>query len=229
MIHNIFPLSVYRGKAGFAPALRKKMAAFIVEQRHAKDSEAKSDGFTWTGDVMGMSGLHLDKNFKPLMKSFHTHVQIYLKELGHRTNDVDIFVTRCWGTVATSGERIAFHNHRNSALSIVYYPSLPEGSAKLAFQDEAHQNEPGPGMINQVRKNSGNFDIRNPLSAPQIFFPVEEDDIVVFPSSAMHGVLSGRQNEPRISIAADTTIVTNSMVGDETLLPPVSVWRRLNS
>ncbi len=120
-----------------------------------------------------------------------------------------------------------FHRYRNSALSIVYYPSLPKGSATLGFENPEPQNEPAPGMNNPNRSVAGYFDMHNPLSTPRAYFPVEEDDVVVFPSNAWHGVAPGKQTQPRISIVADTLIVTNAMKGDESLLPPVSMWRRL--
>ena len=227
-MHNLFPLAVYREKAGISPALRKKLAAIIVEQRKTKKGLRSDQSATWTGDVQGLSALHHDKNFKPLVKAFHKHMQAYLHQLGHQTGDVDVYVTRCWGTVANGREHIPFHRHRNSALSIIYYPSLPEGSANLAFENSEPPNEPANGMISPDRSRAGKFDVNNPLSTPQAYLPVEEDDIVLFPSGVRHGVPPGNQNGLRISVAADTLIITNSMVGDESLLPPVSVWRRLS-
>jgi hypothetical protein len=58
---------------------------------------------------------------------------------------------------------------------------------------------------------------------------VEEDDIVIFTSSTLHGVMPGRQTAPRISIASDTVFLTKQVTNSEKLLPPISNWKNVTA
>jgi len=227
MITNFFPLSIYKEKLGLDPIVRKAMAEVVRQQAKVPEGSKANPASTWTGDVHGKATLHQMDEFQPLVAGFQKHTIDFLTQLGHKTDAVDIYVTRCWGTVSQGAQSVATHNHRNSALSIVYYLSLPEGSASLAFHNREIQNEIEPGFVHPDRVRAGHIDPRNALSAFAVNLAVEEDDIVIFPSAAFHGVGPGRQERPRISIAADTFLIEKELSGEEYLLPPLSVWRKI--
>jgi|AP12_2_1047962.scaffolds.fasta_scaffold18285_2 uncharacterized protein (TIGR02466 family) len=227
MITNFFPLSVYKEKLGLDKEARDKMAAVVLQQSEETTSGNAHRISTWTGDVHGRATLHLRDEFAPLVAGLHRHMVTFLTQLGHKTDAIDLYITRCWGTVSVAQQAVATHNHRNSALSIVYYLSLPEGSASLAFHNREIQNEISPGFAHPDRVRSGKVDPRNPLSVMIASIAAEEDDILIFPSAAFHGVNPGRQSQPRISIAADTLIVENELSGEEYLLPPLATWKKM--
>ena len=227
MITNCFPLSIYKDKMGIKKKPRDKMSAIILKDSGDQQNSDSNSTITWTGDVHGQSSLHLREEFNPMVAGFSQHATEYLTQLGHKTDDIDIYITRCWGTMSLAQQAISNHNHRNSAISIVYYLSLPEGSANLGFHNSQIQNELSPEFAHPDRVRAGKIDPRNPLSAYRLIMPVEEDDIVIFPSAAFHGVNPGRQSQPRVSVAADTLIVESKVSDEEYLLPPLSTWKKM--
>ena len=227
MITNFFPLSVYREKLRLDAATRDRLRAIVREQTQGPQKRGGSQATAWTGDVEGKATLHLMDDLAPMVEGFRLHTLTYLSQLGHKTESIDIYITRCWGTFSEGRQAINAHNHRNSALSIVYYLSLPTGSATLAFHNREIQNEILPGFSHPDRVRRGHVDGKNVLSAFAVQMPVAEDDIVIFPSAAFHGVRPGNQDSPRMSIAADTFIVERELSGEEYLLPPLSTWRKM--
>ena len=99
-------------------------------------------------------------------------------------------MTRCWGTYGHGNETISPHVHTSSVLSIAYYVSLPEGSASISFETESHQNDAIKGLFRESRRG-GSIDPNNPLSALAVAIEANEDDLLIFPSSNLHGVPAG--------------------------------------
>jgi len=227
MIYNIFPLSIYKEKVGLDAATRKMFADIIAEQNSKTKKANSNSSETWVGGMHGELSIHLQGDFAPLVSEYPKHLASYLHQLGLHTDDLDIFVTRSWGTYGLSNETISPHMHSSSVLSIAYYVSLPEGSASISFECEAHQNEPIPGLFRE-RRRSRAIDPGNVLTATSVAVDVQEDDIVIFPSAILHGVRPGQQSAPRISIAADTLLLTKQVTNSEKLLPPVSNWKNVS-
>ena len=59
-----------------------------------------------------------------------------------------------------------------------------------------------------------------PLNSEMVDLPVEEDDIVIFPSKTYHGTDPNNTNGARISIAVDVVMTLKDATGVEFLLPP---------
>jgi uncharacterized protein (TIGR02466 family) len=227
MLYNLFPLTVYKVKAGLEPKTRKAFAGLIESQNKMTSDPNRRSTESWTGGMHGILSLHMQKQFDPLFRLFPQHIGAYMAKLGFDLSQLDVFVTRSWGTFGRSNETISPHVHTSSALSVAYYVSLPEGSASISFEADAHQNEPIRGLFREGR-HRGLIDPNNPLSATAVSMEVEEDDIVIFPSLTLHGVMPGKQKEPRISIAADTLLMTKQITNSEKLLPPMSNWRQVS-
>jgi uncharacterized protein (TIGR02466 family) len=228
MLFNLFPLSIYKEKVGLDEGIRKMFADLITRQNNATAKKDGSSDEAWVGGMHGELSIHLQKEFAPLINEYPKHLHNYLGQLGFRRDDLDIFVTRCWGTYGRSNETISPHVHTSSVLSIAYYVSLPEGSASISFECDSHQNDPIKGLFRESRR-SGLIDPTNALSALAVAIDVQEDDIVIFPSSTMHGVRPGQQKAPRISIASDTLFLTKQVTNSEKILPPVSNWRNVSA
>ena len=226
MIFNIFPLSIYKQKVGLATAVRQRFAELITEQQSKTKKSSSSSSETWVGGMHGELSIHLQDDFMPLFHEYSKHMKSYMQQLGLQIDDLDIFVTRSWGTYGLSNETISTHMHTSSVLSISYYVSLPEGSASISFECEAHQNEPIRGLFRE-RRRSRSIDPSNMLTATSVAIDVQEDDLVIFPSAVLHGVRPGRQSAPRISIAADTLFLTKQVTNSEKILPPMANWRNV--
>ena len=228
MLFNVFPLTIYKEKVGLDEATRKEFARIIAEQNKATKRPESSGHESWVGGMHGELSIHLRKEFAPLINEFPKHIRAYMQGLGFRRDDLDIFVTRCWGTYSHGNQTISPHVHTSSVLSIAYYVSLPEGSASISFETESHQNDAIKGLFRESRR-SGVIDPNNPLSALAVSIEANEDDLLIFPSSNLHGVRPGRQTDPRISIAADTMFLTKEVSDSEKILPPVSNWKKISS
>jgi uncharacterized protein (TIGR02466 family) len=228
MLYNIFPLTVYKEKAGLSVEARKAFAAIIEKQYKETTDPARRSSSAWVGAMHGKLSVHLQKEFDPLVSLYPIHVKTYMEKLGFQSGHLDVFVTRSWATYGRSNETISRHKHTSSALSIAYYVSLPEGSASISFETEAHQNEPVAGLFVEAR-HRGLIDPNNSFAATAVSMDVEEDDLVIFPSSTLHGVMPGRHTAPRISIACDTLFLTKQVTNSEKLLPPVANWKNITA
>lgn len=227
MLLNFFPFSVYREKVGLDDKTRKTFESIIAEQFAATGKEEDNPLETWVGGMHGMLSLHLADEFQPLVRELPKHLKSYMTQMGYISKDLEIFVTRSWGTYGMANDSITQHRHTSSALSIAYYVSLPEGSANISFHTEAHQNEPIPGLFLENLRNQVQ-DPANAFSAINASIEVKEDDLVIFPSHMMHGVRPGNQNAPRVSIAADTLFLTKTVTNSEKILPPVTNWKNVS-
>lgn len=66
----------------------------------------------------------------------------------------------------------------------------------------------------------------NILNSELVDLPVEEDDIVVFPSKTYHGTEPNNTPGTRISIAIDVVITLKDSGGVEYLMPLTEKWRK---
>lgn len=64
-----------------------------------------------------------------------------------------------------------------------------------------------------------------PLNREMVDLPVDEDDIVIFPSETSHGTDPTSTDVERISIALDVVMTLKNSMGDEYFLLPVDWWR----
>ena len=69
--------------------------------------------------------------------------------------------------------------------------------------------------------------IRDRYNARSLDIKVEEDDIVVFPSKALHGTQSNKSNMGRISISGDIVCVAKDSKLLENMMPPVNNWDKM--
>jgi uncharacterized protein (TIGR02466 family) len=83
------------------------------------------------------------------------------------------------------------HNHPESNISGVYYIKTPKNSGRIVFQN---------GDLTKMNsKNQNYFDDPNFYS--RYFIPVNQYDLILFPSETFHYVEPNRSDEERISVA----------------------------
>jgi uncharacterized protein (TIGR02466 family) len=222
---NMFPTTVFHELLGLESPARQLMSQTILNMQQARQARANSHN-TWTGDIYGASDLHLQDDFEPLVTRLRKSVNSYFSSFGFDSGDLQMHITRCWGTVGLPNQSIKPHQHLNSHLSIVYYPDDSCQDTDLTFHNRHPQpsNISIPGMYMPL-----NLQKRvqpNPLLSPEIQLPVAEDMIIVFPSNITHAVQPNRSSRPRVSIAIDTFFTLRSDVDDEEFfLPPLDKWR----
>ena len=65
------------------------------------------------------------------------------------------------------------------------------------------------------------------FNAPTVDIRVEEDDIVIFPSKAMHGTQFNKSNNERISISGDVVCLAKDSELLENMMPPLEKWDKI--
>ena len=95
-------------------------------------------------------------------------------------------------------------------------------------EDEDFRNEIVPGLFTSptLRKAGVLKDI-NLFNAPTVDIKVEEDDILIFPSKAMHGTQFNKSNKQRISISGDVVCIAKDSELLENMMPPLEKWDKL--
>ena len=66
----------------------------------------------------------------------------------------------------------------------------------------------------------------NKRNTPNIDLNIEEDDIVIFPSKTKHATTPNLNENPRISISGDVTIMLTNSYGHERLMPHFNNWQQ---
>ncbi len=224
-ILNFFPLSVYVERLGFSTDVREAMAKAIEKDAAAKKPMLRGKNMTWTGDVNGHGFLHEREEFEPLFEAMNTHTKAYMNILGVNDGIFDLYFTRSWGTVQKREERVNFHTHEQSHISVVYYPRVPKNSGMLMFDMPTNPNEFLSGLIKDRNIKNGVFRPSEFL-AQNMNVGVETDLLVIFPSKTNHATQSNSTNESRISIAADVVCMLKDPIGHEFFLPPLEKWRK---
>ncbi len=109
--------------------------------------------------------------------------------------EFEIYITNSWYNIARHGEGQTLHNHANSIISGVLYLDVNTSQPSITFV-----NTVPPFLLNMRAMqynmfNSLEFDI-----------PVENGEIILFPSQCFHYVKSNPTNKDRISIAFNTFV-----------------------
>ena len=141
---------------------------------------------------------------------------------------IEIYMTRSWATVSNGKEKILPHKHKQSHISFAYYLKKNLEDSNIMFHDEHLQNEIIPGLFtNRSIRAGGVLKEINLYNARSLDIKVEEDDIVVFPSKALHGTQSNKSNMGRISISGDIVCVAKDSKLLENMMPPVNNWDKM--
>ena len=143
-------------------------------------------------------------------------------------NKIEIYMTRSWATVSNGKEKILPHKHKQSHISFAYYLKKNLEDSNIMFHNEHFQNEIIPGLFTNRSMRAGEIlkEI-NLYNASSLEIKVEEDDIVVFPSKALHGTQSNKSNMGRISISGDIVCVAKDSKLLENMMPPVNNWDKM--
>ena len=229
-IYNIFPLTVYKTKVEINENDKNKLIKLIQEMKNNSENLSyKNESSSWTGDTQGFENLHNNINFKKLYEEINKKIIEYLDIFNIDHNQVDIYVQRSWATISSGKESINRHRHMQSHLSFAYYLKKYKEDSKIIFYDEHKHNEFIPDIFgsSSVTKK-GIIKKINIHNSDHVIFDVEENDIVIFPSKAMHGTQQNIENHERISISADITLLAKDAKLLEHLIPPMKNWKKIN-
>ena len=228
-IVNLFPLSIIQEKISLEENTKSKMKDEIETMvSKSKNKEYKNKNDSWTGDTQGFEYLHKNEKFKELFFHIKKIAIKYLDHLKIDENVIDLYITRSWATVSNGNEKILPHNHLQSHLSFAYYLKKSKEDANIVFNGDHFQNEIIPGIFRSPTiKEKGLIKEFNFFNAPSIDLNTQEDDLVMFPSKAMHRTQANRNNNGRISISGDIVCVLKDSSLLEHVMPPLENWDKL--
>lgn len=148
----------------------------------------------------------------PSMKAMKDEFEVYLNRFArhifgiHPDCNVEFYITTSWLNEARDGGFHPEHDHRNSVLSGVFYPMVPEGGDRIVLNQS--RNHWTYQMID--------FDCQvwNEFSSPIRTELINQWDYIMFPSMLGHFVPS-LQGEWRVSLAFNAWF-RGEIGGDET-------------
>ncbi len=229
-IYNIFPLTIFKTKIELSNDEKNKMIKSIQDMKNnSKNLSYKNQKSSWTGDTQGFEELHNDKNFKKLYEEINKKIIEYLEIIGIDHNQIDIYIQRSWATISQGKESINRHKHMQSHLSFAYYLKKSKEDSKIIFYDEHKHNEFVPDIFGSPSViEKGLIKKTNIHNSDHVIFDVGENEIVIFPSKALHGTQQNIENNERISISADISLFAKNAKLLEHLIPPMKSWKKIN-
>ena len=193
---SIFPCPVYKGKEYVIGKNEEEEFKKIVEQSgmHKNIGNHTSDN----------SNILDSKKLKNLKQYCKAQVDIYAKEVISPKEELDFYITQSWLNVTQPGGFHHEHWHQNSLISGVFYVNVQEG-------DDIMFNDPNVMIKTAIKIPPKEHNLWN---SPQWFFPVENNQLVLFPSWLHHGVgVNEKATADRISFSFNTFV--RGTLGDE--------------
>ena len=226
---NLFPSSIIQDKILINQEIKQGMIKEI--ENMVSDSKNKDDKGTqdsWTGDTQGFEYIFKNEKFSFLLQEVKKIIIKYIKHLGINDDKIEIYMTRSWATVSNGKEKILPHKHKQSHISFAYYLKKNLEDSNITFHNEHFQNEIVPGLFTNRSMNTGGvLKEINLYNARSLDIKIEEDDILVFPSKALHGTQSNKSNMGRISISGDIVCVAKDSKFLENMMPPLNNWDKM--
>ncbi len=218
---NFFPLTIYADMVEGHENLKDR---FVPEIKRIA-TKRPDDPSAWTGDVHGHGFLHLDDTYKPLIDALTPHIGKYMEALKLSTENLDLFFQRCWPVVTTKNQKVNLHSHAQSHISLVYYLQKPAESGGIRFSTRSAPNEPVPFLF---EPRMGIFRTQHtPLNSNHVDLEVDEGQVLLFSSTAMHQTIPSEAEEERISISADIVLMLKHNNNYEHLMPSFSKWKKI--
>ena len=229
-IYNFFPLSIYREKIKLPEKNKKEMIEEILKMKKDSDKGLKPDQNAWTGDTHGHEYLFKNEKFKLFYEEVEKHIIKYMKHFELDVSKLEFYFQRSWATLSNSKEHISPHDHSQSNLSFAYYLKKEPGDSQFILIDKLKHNEFIPQLFTSVSADRNKiFKKRTTSNTARINIEPEEDDIIIFPSKALHGTQKNANNNERISISADISILAKESKNLEHLTPPFSEWKKFKN
>ena len=225
---HFFPLTIFQSKVAVAEADRRLMTDAILEMSRNRVSQL-NPGTAWTGDLNGHELLHNDPRFAKLFASFDQPLQEYLEVFKIDQKRVRLYFTRSWGTVFRRGDSTQAHSHMQSHISLVYYLSKPNGSSGIGFIDKEAPNQFAPNIFGPSMARAGILREMTQLNTQKVYVEPQQDDVLIFPSAALHEIPRSSSDQPRMSIACDIVATVLDSKGLEYMLPDPMHWKAVGA
>lgn len=197
MLVNLFPTPVYKIRLDNHDEVQSEFNKVLFQDEHFVKIP------TWYSSVDTTYG-----NRKADILPWHVFIKSavkgldeYLKHLGvNSKGDIRI---ECWLNRYSKGHAQEIHNHVGEAIvSCAYMMKIPADSGKFVFYKNAY-NDLNQSSLPKLCSDPFRFNNR-------VTPPLEEGDIVYFPSSLDHYVTENTSDQVRATISANFIIKENN-------------------
>ena len=180
IIHKLFPEPIYFSKLG-KPLTKKELGVI---------NKCKKKTYKNKGNSTSLEQYVLEhKLLKNLKKDLHKIVVDYFDKIVCARNSIIPYITQSWLNYTQPKEEHHKHFHANSYVSGVFYIDAKKEVDQIKFYK---MNEPTI-ELNPTKYNSFN--------STSWWYAVETGDVVLFPSSLIHGVDRKKGTNTRISLS----------------------------
>lgn len=207
-LHYMFPTAV----GGFTNSEHELHKSAFLKQMQEHCVPHESGNGMISGEASGKVYLHTDEELKSFFKFVSQCVAEYLDQLQFDRSRVDINIVKTWISATDRQTVTPVHAHATSHLSFVYYMQMPKEADAIAFEILKSNNEPYDGAFGDSTSRQKSLVLqRNALNSNQCVLPVEEGQLLVFPSHLRHGTvkMGDMGDGQRIALAGDVLLVFN--------------------
>ena len=179
-IHHLFPEPVYFSK--LERALTKEELKTI--------NEYKKKTFPNTGNTTSSDRYVLkNKALKNLKEDLHKRVIDYFDKIICTDNSIIPYITQSWINYTETNQFHHRHAHSNSYVSGIFYINANKKDDQIKFHKRGH-----PPIELDITKY-------NIFNSPSWWYAVHTGDIILFPSTLVHGVEKKKGTNVRTSLS----------------------------
>ena len=187
-INSIFSCPVYTTKRDsiLTPEEERDIAKIVKEGMYKNEGNSTSN-----------NNYIFDDKLKEIKQFCEQQLKIYVEQVIVPKEELDFYITQSWLNITKPGGSHHVHFHQNSIISGVFYISTEEDD-KITFND-----------INIKVKGNVLFELKefNIWNSTTWFFPVNNNELVLFPSWLDHRVeINEKATTDRISLSFNTFI-----------------------
>jgi uncharacterized protein (TIGR02466 family) len=179
-IQGIFPTPIYF--SDLEKPLSKKENAFI--KQHYKKTRLNE------GNLSSKDNYILNnKNLSSLKKELLIKVNDYFEKIITPSDNVKPYITQSWLNFTSKNQYHHKHAHPNSIISGVLYLDVDPEKDKICFYN---------GEYKQISFQPKTY---HPLNSNSWWFPIKNNQLILFPSSTVHSVDLKEEDNIRTSLA----------------------------
>ena len=190
-LHGIFPTPVY---------ITKRDLDFSLNEKKDIEDVIKGGMHRNPANSASNNTYIFNNKLKEIKQFCEQQIKIYVEKIINPKEDLDFYITQSWLNITKPGQFHHSHYHSNSIISGVFYVSTEEDD-KIIFGDP-----------NKMLKDIISFKLKeqNPFNSAILGFPVNNNELILFPSWLEHAVEPNeRATTDRISLSFNTFVRGN--------------------
>jgi len=177
-IHGIFPVPIYF--SDLEKPLNKKQITFVKNNKTRKNE----------GNVSSKDNYILNnKIFSFLKKELEMKINDYFEKIISPLDNVKPYITQSWLNFTGQNQYHHKHAHPNSIISGVLYLDVDSEKDKICFFSTDYK---------QISFQAKTY---NPFNSSSWWFPIKNNQLILFPSSTVHSVDLKEEDNIRTSLA----------------------------